>query len=148
MEEQVMDLLIHPGGTICCIYGEEIDLSALGVMTIRRASFVEPDEQGRWWVDLSPVGGPRRGPYSCRSQALAGEAAWLAAHLHQLPKEVIHGGHGPNPVVAIHCVPDPVRGELPRSLVCREAAAGAEGGESKRGDSEDPHRKGGDSCES
>ena len=31
---------------------------------IRRASHVEPDEAGRWWADLSPVGGPRLGPFA------------------------------------------------------------------------------------
>ena len=33
-----------------------VDLAALGVLSIRRASHVEPDEEGRWWVDLGPAG--------------------------------------------------------------------------------------------
>jgi hypothetical protein len=40
------------------IYGEVIALDALGTPKISRASHVEPDENGRWLVNPSPVGGP------------------------------------------------------------------------------------------
>jgi hypothetical protein len=76
-----MELLISPDGLVRCIYGEEIDLGALGPMTIRRASHVEPDESGWWWADLSPVEGPRLGPFSFRSRALDAEVQWLRRHL-------------------------------------------------------------------
>jgi len=59
-----MELMVTPGGSINCIYGEEIELPALGEVSIRRASHVEPDDRGRWWADLSPVGGPVLGPFS------------------------------------------------------------------------------------
>ena len=36
-----------------CVYDEAIDLSQLGELTIRRASHVEPDDQGLWWADLA-----------------------------------------------------------------------------------------------
>jgi len=36
-------------------YTEALDLAALGSLSIRRASHVEPDEQGRWWADLAPA---------------------------------------------------------------------------------------------
>ena len=62
------------------IYGEEIDLTALGQVSISRASHVEPDAQGRWWADLTPVHGPTLGPFSLRSDALAAEVAWLETH--------------------------------------------------------------------
>jgi len=75
-----MQLHIDPLGNVQCVYSETIDLASLGLLTIRRASHVEPDEQGRWWVDLSPVGGPRLGSFSIRSQALDAERAWLEAH--------------------------------------------------------------------
>ena len=39
----------------------------------RRASHVEPDADGRWWADLSPVAGPRLGPFEVRSAALDAE---------------------------------------------------------------------------
>ena len=75
-----LELVISPGGVIRCIYSEAIDLSALGSPTITRASHVEPDQQGRWWADLSPVSGPLLGPFHCRSDALAAEHTWLEVH--------------------------------------------------------------------
>ena len=72
-----MELVIKPDGAAQCIYGEEIDLSALGRPTISRASHVEPDQHGRWWADLSPIRGPILGPFSHRSEALAAEHVWL-----------------------------------------------------------------------
>jgi len=44
----VMELVIDTGGNVRCLYSEMIDLAALGKLTIRRASHVEPDEQGQW----------------------------------------------------------------------------------------------------
>jgi hypothetical protein len=75
-----MQLLIDPEGAVRCIYGEAIDLAALGAVSIRRASHVEPDAAGRWWADLSPVVGPRLGPFARRTEALAAEQQWLEAH--------------------------------------------------------------------
>ena len=75
-----MQLVIESGGVVRCVYGEEIDLTALGSPAISRASHVEPDQHGRWWADLGPVNGPRLGPYNLRSEALIAEAAWLEAN--------------------------------------------------------------------
>jgi hypothetical protein len=72
-----MQLIITPGGAAQCIYSEEINLSALGSLAISRASHIEPDEHGRWLADLSPVNGPRLGPFNSRSEALVAEHAWL-----------------------------------------------------------------------
>jgi len=72
-----VQLIIDDVGTIRCLYGEEIDLSSLGSMTIVRGSHVEPDEAGQWFADLSPVSGPTLGPFHRRSQALEAEARWL-----------------------------------------------------------------------
>jgi hypothetical protein len=72
-----MQLVITPSGAVRCVYSEEIDLTALGSPTITRASHVEPDQQGQWWAELSPVAGPRLGPYQLRSQALDAERQWL-----------------------------------------------------------------------
>ncbi len=81
-----MNLLVDPTGTIHCIYGEALDLNALGTLAIRRASHVEPDEHGAWHVDLAPVAGPQLGAFTCRSQALAAETRWLEEHwLHAGP---------------------------------------------------------------
>ena len=76
-----MRLLIRPDGEVTCLYDEAIDLSALGSLTISRASHVEPDSQGRWFADLSPVGGPTLGPFSRRSEALEAERDWLEVQL-------------------------------------------------------------------
>jgi hypothetical protein len=75
-----MQLIITAGGTVQCIYSEAIDLSALGRLAITRASHVEPDQQGRWLADRSPVNGPVLGPFDSRSKALVAEHAWLEAN--------------------------------------------------------------------
>ena len=72
-----MDLIILPGGEVRCVYGEAIDLHELGTPEIRRASHVEPTQDGCWFADLSPVGGPVLGPYERRSEALVAEVEWL-----------------------------------------------------------------------
>lgn len=80
-----MDLVISPLGFVRTIYSEELNLAAIGRTTIRRASHVEPTEQGVWTVDLSPVGGPTLGPFRRRSEALAAEETWLTERLPLLP---------------------------------------------------------------
>jgi hypothetical protein len=76
-----MVLHIDPCGQVTCLYAEAIDLSLLGSVSIRRASHVEPDESGQWWVDLGPAAGPQLGPFTRRSEALAAEQLWLEEHL-------------------------------------------------------------------
>jgi hypothetical protein len=75
-----MKLIVEPTGQVRCIYGEAIDLAALGQVIIRRASHVEPDVNSKWWADLSPVKGPRIGPFDFRSDALTAEQSWLEQH--------------------------------------------------------------------
>lgn len=75
-----MNLIIEKNGLVRGIYGEEIALDVLGPPRISRASHVEPDANGRWLADLSPVGGPVLGPYDKRSEALEAEVAWLEAN--------------------------------------------------------------------
>lgn len=75
-----MQLIVDSDGSVWCLYDEAIDLSTLGIPLIVRASYVEPDERGRWTADLHPVEGPVLGPFEQRSQALAAEQAWLEAH--------------------------------------------------------------------
>ena len=62
------------------VYAEDLDLAALGRLRIDRASHVEPDADGRWHADLSPIAGPILGPFDRRSMALAAERAWLERH--------------------------------------------------------------------
>lgn len=73
----MMELIINPTGAVRGVYGEEINLHLLGTLAICRASHVEPDGHGNWWADCAPVGGPRIGPFSNRSQAIAAELQWL-----------------------------------------------------------------------
>jgi hypothetical protein len=75
-----MRIVIDSRGMVRCVYGESIDLSAIGQMSIERASHVEPDAQSRWWADLVAVGGPILGPFLRRSEALASEQTWLETH--------------------------------------------------------------------
>ncbi len=84
-----MRLIIEANGQVRGIYGEEIDLAALGSPRITRASHVEPDGQGRWLADLAPVGGPVLGPFERRSEALDAEVAWLEANW------LVDSGHVP-----------------------------------------------------
>ena len=62
------------------IYADAIGLSELGKLTITRASHVEPDSVGNWIADLSPVGGPKLGPFKRRTEALTAEITWLRKH--------------------------------------------------------------------
>jgi len=75
-----MDLVVARNGTIKTVYAEDIDLGVLGQPVITRASHVEPDEQGRWIADLSPVNGPVLGPFHQRSDALSAERTWLESN--------------------------------------------------------------------
>jgi hypothetical protein len=75
-----MDLVIDACGMIHAVYAEAIDLARLGDLNIARASHVEPDDLGRWWADLAPVGGPWLGPFDRRSEALVAERRWLDDH--------------------------------------------------------------------
>lgn len=75
-----MQIVVKPGGSMRCIYGEEIDLHQLGPLTIQRGSHVEPTADGCWHADLAPVHGPVLGPFDNRSAALVAEQEWLLKH--------------------------------------------------------------------
>ena len=72
-----MQLVVDSAGGIRCVYDETIDLAALGSLSVRRGSHVEPNAAGCWTADLAPVGGPLLGPFDRRSEALEAERAWL-----------------------------------------------------------------------
>ena len=75
-----MQLVVQPGGTVHCLYGEELDLPQLGLLAIARGSHVEPTATGEWTADMSPVNGPVLGPFPSRSDALPAERQWLEIH--------------------------------------------------------------------
>ena len=81
-----MNLIIESDGRVRGVFGEAIDLAALGSPRISRASHVEPDERGSWLADLAPVGGPRLGPFERRSEALEAEVAWLEENWLVVPE--------------------------------------------------------------
>lgn len=72
-----MEMVVQRDGQVRCVYGETVDLSSLGPLSIQRASHVEPDANGNWLADLAPVDGPVLGPFNRRSEALAAERDWL-----------------------------------------------------------------------
>jgi hypothetical protein len=73
----MMGIVVLPGGAIRAVYSEEIDLGVLGRPIITRASHVEPDDDGHWIADLTPVSGPILGPFERRGEALLAEQQWL-----------------------------------------------------------------------
>jgi hypothetical protein len=85
-----MNIYVRPDGTAQCVYNEDINLSALGELDIKRASHVEPiaDQPGKWGADLAPVNGPFLGPFDTRAEALAAEIAWLDNELTLRPVHV------------------------------------------------------------
>lgn len=72
--------VVEPDGCVRGIYTELISPHALGKLSIERASHVEPDNQGKWWIDLSPVEGPTLGPFDSRLSAIRYEVDWLIQH--------------------------------------------------------------------
>lgn len=87
-----IEIVVHRDGSMSHIYS---DVSAtmskeLGPIRIKRASYVEPDEHGNWFVDLQPVGGPVLGSYppNCRDEALADEVAWLRENYLHIEEDV------------------------------------------------------------
>jgi len=75
-----MQIVVQTDGAVRCLYGEELELSLLGKLSIARGSHVEPTADGEWTADLSPVSGPVLGPFPNRSEALCAERQWLEAH--------------------------------------------------------------------
>ena len=69
---------VKPDGTIRFVYDDELEsLKHAGPSHTRRASFVEPNENGLWTADLSPIGGPVFGPFKLRKTALDSERDWI-----------------------------------------------------------------------
>ncbi len=78
----MVSIIFDPDGNVRHIYDDslvELD-RALGEFHVKRASHVEPTEDGMWTADMSPVGGPLLGPFRTHEIALAKEKAWLQKH--------------------------------------------------------------------
>jgi len=81
MSTQTSEIVCRADGTLAFIWDDDLaPLMDAGNATIRRASHVEPSDGGQWEADLSPVGGPKIGPFLLRRDALAAEVNWLRSH--------------------------------------------------------------------
>lgn len=75
-------LVVRPDGTVEFIYDDALaPVLEAGDFSVRRASHVEPTQDGRWQADMVPVGGPVLPPTGTRRSALAMEVQWLEAHV-------------------------------------------------------------------
>ena len=72
-----MQLVIKPTGVLVAIYDDHLDYGELGKPRIRRVSCVEPDEQGRWFADMTLSEGPILGPFDKRHRAITAELEYL-----------------------------------------------------------------------
>lgn len=75
-----LPIVVGPSGAVRSIYAESFNWDAFGSPVIERASHVEPSRSNQWFADMSPVGGPQLGPFTCRSEAILGELQWLQAN--------------------------------------------------------------------
>jgi hypothetical protein len=72
---------LSPSGEVRFIYSDKLrGLVELGQSKIERASHVEPTNDNCWIADLSPVNGPKLGPFKLRADALKAEVEWLETH--------------------------------------------------------------------
>ena len=76
-----MKIIIKPSGVFIGIYNDSFDYRNIGRHQIRRASHVELDETGNWFADLSPVDGPKIGPFDKRNEAIEAELEFLKVML-------------------------------------------------------------------
>lgn len=84
--------IVVSGGKARFIYSDDLlGLTAMGKQTTRRASHVEPTDEG-WIADLTPVNGPVLGPFPTRSEALQMEVDWLKSNHIPVPQGTI-GAH-------------------------------------------------------
>lgn len=70
---------IRPNGTVEFIYHDSMlpYMDNFSHRKITRVSHVEPNEDGMWVADMSPVNGPHSPPFTTREEALQWESEWL-----------------------------------------------------------------------
>ena len=76
-----MQLVVKPTGVLIGIYDDSLDYSEFGKPQIRRVSYVEPDEQGRWFANMTLSNGPTLGPFDKRHKAITAELEYLSTLL-------------------------------------------------------------------
>jgi hypothetical protein len=72
-------IVVRPNGLIEFIYDDDLKgfIDQQSEKKLFRASHVEPDDKGNWWADLSPIDGPKLGPFNTRQAALNAEVEWI-----------------------------------------------------------------------
>lgn len=80
MRDTLSTLVVGADGIVTCLWTEVIDLSALGSLSIRRASAVEFDEQRQLWVVEVPGTGEIFADVS-RERCLEFEREWFAERI-------------------------------------------------------------------
>jgi hypothetical protein len=75
-------MLTISGGEARAIYNDGMApyVQSMDGMTMERATYVEPDFGGYWYVDLSRFGHEPEMGFKTRSAALSWEKAWLENH--------------------------------------------------------------------
>lgn len=75
-------ITVKPNGQVMFMYSDDLrSLLTIGASTIRRASHVEPTDDGHWTADMQPSGGPLLGPFEERAEALRAEVEWIQEHI-------------------------------------------------------------------
>lgn len=79
MAKKLKTVTIRKDGVIEFIYDDDLKgfIDDSEEKKVFRASHVEPDGTGDWWADLSPINGPKLGPFSKRQDALDAEVNWI-----------------------------------------------------------------------
>jgi len=72
-------IVIDTDGDLSFLYHDDLQpiMLTLGEATIKRASMVEPTDDGLWTADMGPSDGPVLGPFVTRAEALDAEEDWL-----------------------------------------------------------------------
>ena len=68
-------------GEAVFIYEDRHPLLELGRGETKRASHVEPTEDGLWQADMGPVGGPKLNMTNGRDESLIMEISWIHANM-------------------------------------------------------------------
>jgi hypothetical protein len=82
MKTRDVVITIDLDGRVSFVYDDALaNVLDEGEARIRRVSHVEPAPGGGWEADMSPVDGPKLGPFPTRGDALEAERDWLSEHL-------------------------------------------------------------------
>ena len=81
LDEEVIVINIDDEGRASFIWNDELaSMKTHGDTKIRRVSYVEPEDD-KFTADLSPVGGPKFGPFNTHKEAIDAELGWLKENI-------------------------------------------------------------------